>query len=101
MAAAPGPIIHPENFDFTGVLCRRNLSEEPQDCVCAAINPQLRRQAITRLPAQCVADLLQGFTLSTGLSPMGRNHDRQPLREDASGTIRRPTIKPMCPQTDS
>jgi hypothetical protein len=35
------------------------------------------------------------------LSPMGRNHDRQPLREDASGTIRRPTIKTMRPQTDS
>ena len=101
MAAAPGPIIHPENLDITGIFSRRSLAEEPQDCVCAGMNSQLRRQTTTRFPAQCVADLQHGVALPTGLSPMGRNHDRQPLCEDPAGTIRRPTIETMRPQTDS
>jgi hypothetical protein len=101
MTAAPGPIIHPENFDITGIFSRRSLAEEPQDCVCAAMNSQLRRQTTTRFPTHCVADLQHGVALPTGLSPMGRNHDRQPLREDPAGAIRRPTIKTMRPQTDS
>jgi hypothetical protein len=42
--------------------------------------------------------ILCGATIE---SHMGRNHDRQPFREDALGTIRRPTVKAMCPQTDS
>jgi hypothetical protein len=98
---APGPITHPENFDITGIFSRRTLAEEPQDCVRAAMNSQLRRQTTTGFPTQCVADLQQGVALSTGLSPIGRNHDWQPLREDPAGTIRRPTIKTMRPQTDS
>jgi hypothetical protein len=100
MAAAPSPVVHPEDFYITSRFSRSGFPDDPQDRIGGALNAQLPSQPVASLATQGAVDHEQGIAIATGLSAIGPGHDRQSSRKDPALTIAHSAIETMGAQAD-